>query len=133
MFNFFKAGIEFNNLAKSFNGMNVIIQWLNPRIENSADKSEFTKTIFYLSYIARKGVWDRIEKYGWEMHREAIIVTTISKNRITLNYALSQTIGKVSLLASELGIVSEVQEIMDGGALYFEIEKHIPDNIKKLV
>jgi hypothetical protein len=40
MFNFIKTGIEFNNLAKSMNGMNVMIQDLLPRIERSYDNSE---------------------------------------------------------------------------------------------
>jgi hypothetical protein len=39
MFNFLKTGIEFNNLAKSMNGLNVMIQELVPQIEQSIDKS----------------------------------------------------------------------------------------------
>ena len=52
MFNFLKTGIEFNNLAKSMNGMNVMLQDLIPKIERSYDHSEFTEDILVLAYIA---------------------------------------------------------------------------------
>ena len=129
MFNFLKTGIEFNNLAKSMNGMNVMIQDLIPRIERSYDKSEFAEEVLVLAYIAKKGVFDRLEKYNWTMDAK-IIVPTIDRGRITLTYALMQTVGKVSMIAAELEMSDIVQEVMDGGDAYYQLEKHLPDHVK---
>jgi hypothetical protein len=129
MFNFLKAGVEFNNLAKSMNGMNVMIEDLIPRIERSYDKSEFTEEVLMLAYIAKKGVFDRLEKYNWTMDAK-IMVPTIEKGRITLTYALMQTVGKVSMIAAEIGISEIVQEVMDGGDTYHQLENILPDQVK---
>jgi hypothetical protein len=53
MANFLKKGIEFNNLAKSLNGMNVMLQDLIPKIKKSYDKSEFSEEVLVLAYIAK--------------------------------------------------------------------------------
>jgi hypothetical protein len=132
MFDFLKAGREFNKVAKAMNGMNVMIQELIPRIERSYDKSEFKEDILVLAFISKRGVLDRLEKYNWTMDAK-IIVPTIDRGRITLTYALMQTVGKVSMIAAELEMSEVVQEVMEGGNAYRELEKHLPlqiiDNI----
>ena len=132
MFKFLKPGIEFNNLAKTMNGMNVMIQELIPQIQNSYDKEEFAEQVLVLAYLSRAGVWDRLEKYNWTMDAK-IVVPTIDRGRITLAYALMQTVGKVSILAEELEMGDVVQEIMDKGAAFYEFEKHIPELLKNSI
>ena len=130
MFNFLKPGIEFNNLAKSMNGMNVMIQDLIPKIKRSDDYSEFTEAILVLAYIARKGVLDRMEQYNWTMDAK-IIVPTIDRGRITLMYAYSQTVGKLQILAEQLDLSNLVEEIMEKGDAYYQMERNLPSEITK--
>jgi hypothetical protein len=72
---------------------------------------------------------DRIEAYDWSMFSK-IIVPTIDRGRITLTYAFMQTVGKVSMIAAELDMSDVVQEIMDGGAAFYDFEKQLPDYVK---
>jgi hypothetical protein len=129
MFNFLKPGIEFNNLAKSMGSMYVMIQDLIPRIENSYDMSEFTEEVLVLAYISKKGVFDRIEKYNWAMDSK-ISIPPIDNRRITLAYAMMQTVTKVSIIAAELEITDLVQEVFEGGEAYQILERNLPDHLK---
>lgn len=132
MFNFLKTGIEFNNLAKSMNGMNVMMQELIPKIERSYDHSEFTDDILVLAFIARKGVLDRMEQYNWSMNTK-IIVPTIDNGRITLMYAFSQTIGKLKMIAAQLELTELVEEVMVKGDAYYQIESNLSSEIAKYI
>jgi len=114
------------------NGMNVMIQELIPKLERSLVKSEFEEDVLVLAYISKKGVFDRLEKYNWTMNAK-MFVPTIERGRITLSYALSQTVGKISMLAAELDMSDIVQEIMDGGDAFYELERQLPDQLKNSV
>lgn len=130
MFNFLKTGKEFNNLAKSMNGMNAMIEDLIPKIERSYDHSEFTEVVSVLAYVARKGVLDRIEQYNWAMDTK-IIVPTIDRERITLMYAFTQTVGKLHTIAAQLDLTELVEEIMEKEDAYYQLENILPPEITK--
>lgn len=129
MVNIFKIGTEFNNLAKAFNGMNIMLKDLVYRVESGEDKSELVEDIFILAYISKKGVFDRIETYKWTMDAK-IIVPTIVNKRITLTYAIMNTIGILYQIAEKLNLSTEVQNIIDGGSLYQELDNNLPEGYK---
>ena len=128
MFNIFKTGIEFNNLAKEINGMNVALQELIPKIERNYDHSEFSEEIMVLAYVARRGVLDRLEKFNWTMDAK-ISVPTIDRGQITLMYALSQTVVKLQMLSVKLEISDIVEEIMERGDAYYQLERILPKEV----
>lgn len=130
MFNFLKPGLEFNKLAESMNGLNLMIQNLIPKIERSNNYSEFEEDILTLTYIARKGVLDRIEQYSWSMETK-IFVPTIDKQRITLMYAYTQTLGKLQKIANNLNFTELYDEIMEKGVTFYQIENNLPKEIIK--
>jgi len=128
---FFKKGIEYNNLAKGFNGTFVMINELEVKIENnhSGDFSEFEQDIFILAYLCRKEILDRMEEYRWAM-ASPIAVPMMSKGKLTLTFAFQQTVGRVYMLAETMGVSDEINEILDKGNAYFEIDRAIPNHIK---
>ena len=128
---FFKKGIEYNKLAKGFNGTFVMINELEVNIENnySSDYSEFEQDIFILAYLCRKEILDRMEEYNWAM-ASPIIVPMMSKGRLTLTLAFQQTVERIYKLAEIMGVSEEVNEILNKGNAYFEIDRAIPSNIK---
>lgn len=130
MFNFLKPGLVFNKLAESMNGLNLMIQNLIPKIERSNNYSEFEEDILTLTYIARKGVLDRIEQYSWSMEKK-IFVPTIDKQRITLMYAYTQTVGKLQKIANNLNFTELYDEIMEKGVAFYQIENNLPKEIIK--
>lgn len=132
MLNFLKAGAEYNKLAKSMNGMNIMIQDLIPKIERSYNYSEFEGDILFIAYVARKGVLDRMEQYNWSMDAK-IVVPTISKGLITLMYAFTQTVGNLQIIAEQLELSKLVEEVMDKGKAYYELERNLPSDIIKTI
>lgn len=132
MLNFLKAGAEYNKLAKSMNGMNIMIQDLIPKIERSYNYSEFEGDILFIAYVARKGVLDRMEQYNWSMDAK-IVVPTINKGLITLMYAFTQTVGNLQIIAEQLELSKLVEEVMDKGKAYYELERNLPSDIIKTI
>ncbi|MDC9721878.1 MAG: hypothetical protein PSN34_03780 [Urechidicola sp.] len=128
---FFKKGIEYNKLAKGFNGTFVMINELEVNIENnySTDYSEFEQDILVLAYLSRKEILDRMEEYNWAM-ASPIVVPMMSKGRLTLTFAFQQTIGRLYKFAEIMGVSEEVNEILDKGNAYYEIDRAIPNHIK---
>jgi hypothetical protein len=130
MLKFFKEGAEFMDLTRSMNGLYGMLQELIPRIEENYDYSEFKEDILVLSYFARKGILDRMEKYNWSMERP-IYVPSIKKGNITLLYAFSQTVQKLATVASEIGYSDLYEEVLNRGEAYYEVEKILPPELAK--
>lgn len=131
---FFKKGIEFNNLAKGFNGTFVMINELETKIQHSYsnDYSEFEQDLLILAYLCRKEILDRMEEYNWSMG-SPIIVPMMSKGRLTVTFAFQQTVGRLYSLAEKLSLSDEINEVLDKGNAYFEIDRAIPNHVKNLL
>lgn len=127
--NFFKKGIEYNNLAKAFNGHSQMLSQLELKLEN--EDEDVTEDFYVLAYLGRKEIIDRLEEYKWNMN--SLIVVPNLGGRTTVVSAMQMTISRLTLLAQENNLLEEVQEIMNKGDLYFELDKTIPDYIKKLL
>ena len=130
MFNFIKRGVEYNNLAKSFNGMNIMLQNLIPQTRNNNDQSDFTEEIMVLAYIARRGVMDRIKEND-SFITGKIYVPSISRGKITVMYAITQTVHKLQMIASQLELSDIMEEIMEKRDAYYELERNLPTEITK--
>ena len=128
--NFLKRGLEYNRLAKIFNGTYVMINELEVKVKNNED--EIHQDFFILAYLCRKEIIDRMEEYNWSMSTP-IVIQMMSKGRLTLLFAYQQTIGRLLILSNELGLSDEVQEILDKGNAYFEIDNALPLNIKNML
>ncbi len=132
MLKFLKSGKEFQKLAEAFNGLNLMLQDLIKDIEKSNNYSDFEEDILTLSYIARKGVLDRIEHFNWSMNTK-ILVPSIDRNRITLMYAYTQTVGKLEICVLNLEMKELFDEIMEKGEVFYEIENNFsPETINKI-
>lgn len=107
------------------NGINTMIDEIMPQIDPDDDNSEHDDAILALAYMAKRGVLDRMEEYNWSMDT-SIVVPTIDRGRITLAYAFSQTIGRLHMLADQLDLSELVNEILERGPAYYEVESQIP-------
>lgn len=131
---FFKRGIEFNNLAKGFNGIYVLINELEVKIQNnySSDYSEFEQDLMISAYLCRKEILDRMEEYHWEF-ASLIIVPLISKGRIPLTFAFQKTVGRLYSLAEKVSLSDKVKEILEKEDAFYEIDRSIPNQIKNML
>lgn len=132
MFKFLSAGIEFVYVGKVMNKMVDLIKHINLKIDAGYTSDELAGDVLMLAYMARKGVIDRIEEYNWTLDVK-ITIFSISNSRVTLLYAYSETVGKLYIIATQLGMVDEVQNVLEKGKKYYEIEKVLPASIIKSI
>ena len=113
--------------------MNGIYRWVQGINQRSpADKSKTETDLIMLAYVACISIFDRTKAYGWPEDAK-IVVTEISRSRITLGYAVAQTVGRIEALATQFDLEDEVTEIMGKGPLFYEVERDIPDHIKSKI
>ncbi len=125
--NFFKKGVEYKKLATAFNGLYLMLLDFGENSENEYSHED----LFALAYIGRREVIDRLENYNWNIGN-AIMVPSISRRKISLAYAIQQTITKIVELSEELLLYAEIKEILDKKDLYYEIENRMPTYIKNI-
>ena len=125
---FLQKAVEYNKLAKAFNGYYQMLQ----NLMTETDSEDFQESLFVVAFIGRKEIIVRIEEYNWNMNNR-IVIPMMPSNQKTLAYAFQQTIGRLMTLSEEQGYYSQVQQILDGGELYHYLDRNIPDFIKKLM
>lgn len=125
---FFSKGIEFNKMAKSLNGLYLMID----EIRQKKDFEDVTSDLFLASYLMKIEVFNRMDIYKWTLKTPiyAPMIPGVSKN---LEYALHQTFGRIMEIGNELGYQEEIDEIFSEGELFTEIQNNIPNNVKNLL
>jgi len=128
--NFLKKGFAYNKLAKGFNGLYVMINELEVKVNNNDD--ELHQDFFIIAYLCRKEVLDRIEEYNWNMGNP-IVVPMMSKGQLTLMFAYQQTVGRLIRLANDSGLAKEIEEILEKGNAFYDIDNALPLNVKNML
>jgi hypothetical protein len=124
----FKSGKDLSKVAKSIDGLNLMIQDIIPKIEKSHEYSDFKEDIFMLAYIGRKNVIDLMEENNWSMDIK-VMVSTFEKRRIPLIMGYSQTIDQIQLIANHIGYQSVVEDILEKGNSFYELENQLPKEV----
>ena len=70
---------------------------------------------------------DRMELYNYSMMGK-IIVPMISKDNINVTIAFDKTIGKIMMLAKQMDKLSLIQEVLDKGEAYHNIDKNVRES-----
>jgi|TARA_B110000116_G_scaffold268374_1_gene282312 hypothetical protein len=129
---FFKSRKDLSKIAKSIDGLNLMIKDIIPKIEKSYEYSEFKEDILFSAYIARKNVIDLIEENNWSMNLK-IMVSTFENRRIPLILGYSKTVNQIQLIANHTGFQSVVEDILEKGKSYHEFESQLPkEELKKI-
>jgi hypothetical protein len=115
-------------MMKAMNAMHMGLKELEQKIGMGYDHSEFTEEVLILAFMARKGVQDRMDEYQWLGHAP-VHVQSISDDYIQLDFALSETIGKLNSIARSLEMKDLVEDIMAKGDGYSQVLKIIPKYI----
>ena len=130
MFDFFKPRTEYGKMAETMNGIYLKIQILIPKIKKVSDINAFNEEMLILAYIARKGVLDRIETNNWAWETN-IIIPSISRKVMTLLDAFAKTVGEIDHIAEQLDLTGIVNEIMEKGDAFYQLERSIPEAARK--
>lgn len=125
---FLKRSLEYNKLAKAFNGYYQMIQQL---IEK-AEYEDISEELFNMAFLVRVEILDRMEIINYKMSTR-IVVPMMPGNKKTLEYAYLQTIGKLTVLGESQGYTEEIKEILEKGDLYYELERTLPLDVKNML
>lgn len=121
----FKKIIEFQKLAKAFNGFFLMMQDALLKSENEDVKED----LLVIAYIGRKEIIDRLQKYKWRM-TASIFIPMMPEKKKTIALAYQQTIGELMTLSANEGYLEDVQEVLDKGSLYYDLERSIPQHVR---
>jgi acyl CoA:acetate/3-ketoacid CoA transferase beta subunit len=131
MFGLFKKAKEYNKLAQSMNAIYGMLQLVTSKA-SIYNRDQYYETVITMAYIAKRGVMDRVEKNQYPLTSK-IVVPLISTDYIILLGAMAETVGAIRLLAEKLLMTDDVEEVMRGGKLYYDVEKVLPDDAKNWI
>jgi hypothetical protein len=132
MFKSLKKIQEYTKLAQSMNSVSQMLSMLLEKHKRGHNPMDLKEEIYIISYVARKGILDRMDEYEWNLEGP-ILVPVINSKNITLFQAYSNTISLIKPLSIELGFSSEVESILKKENCYYEFESLFPlETIKQL-
>lgn len=130
---FFKKGIAYNDLAKSFNAFCLMLTELKEKISNSnvEEAEQYFQELYIIAFVGRNEIIEKMNEFNWSMNTP-IVVPALSNKRQPLAFAFQHTIGELTKLSDTLGILEEINEILDKKSLYYQIEELVPTYLKNL-
>lgn len=129
--NLIKSGFAFNKLANVLDGMINIMNELEYNIRtDNVSEDDIRHDIYFLGYIGKVGIYDKIEMWGWNL-MSLIVVRSMGKKRIPLMNALSRVFERLNDIAQKVNLSDEINEILDGGTLFYTFSKNLPGKIKR--
>lgn len=132
MFKSFKKIQEYSKLGQSMNSVSQMLNMLLEKHKGGHNSMDLKEEIYIISYVARKGILDRMDEYKWSFEGP-ILVPVINSKNITLFQAYGDTISLIKSLSIELGFASEVESILNKETCYYEFERLFPaETIKQL-
>ncbi|RTY86205.1 hypothetical protein [Flavobacterium sp. GT3R68] len=132
MFKSLKKIQEYTKLGHSMNSVSQMLTMLLEKHKGGSAPMDLKEEIYIISYVARKGILDRMDEYEWNLEGP-IHVPVINSKNITLFHAYSNTISLIKSLSIELGFPSEVESILNKETCYYEFESLFPvETIKQL-
>lgn len=130
MFESIKKIKEYSKLGHSMNSVSILLKDIIQQYQITG--GNLNEEIYFVAYVARKGIIDRLEEYEWNMEGP-ILVSSISSKNITLFYAYSKTILQIKSLSVELNLSYEVESILAKKEGFYEFEQMLPDSILKTI
>lgn len=126
------SGTQYNKMAMAINGMIIILQEVENKINEFPPDDEFEKIeqqVVMIAYLSRLNIIDRLAKYNWNFNTP-IIVPNISQTPVSLEKAYEMTVGHVQNLASDLGITDVVQGILGRNEEFTTFENSLPKEVR---
>jgi len=130
-FNFFKKGNEYNKLAKSINGIYILLKQLKVEFESMNIEIDYEMQLSFFAFISRIEIFDRIDKYKWS-YSTPIVVPSINKRRITLEKALNASVYEVVAFSEEFDYSHYITAILEKRKEFYDIESIIPSSLMKM-
>lgn len=128
-------GIELNNIAIAMGKVLVLLAEIVPKINNELDIYDHKEELCVVAYVCRKGILDRLDKYpifaSNPLTPIRIPTGIFSSKKETIEGGLNMTIGKLKeVVSSDVVTMAMVENILNGGNLYYQYERIVPEKLK---
>ena len=126
---------DLNKVAVTTAKVITLLERLEPNIQSFFDVDDYKDDLFFIAYIIRLGILNKIEKNRWSlMHPIAIPTGLFGFNKTTISAALDLTVGKLKELVKEDFRISDyIENILQKGNCFWEFDKLIPDSEKSKI
>lgn len=122
----FENGIQYQKLAESINGCYLMLQDIKNEIRIGNENPDH---LFYVCYLVRGEILDRIDKYKWNLNTPIIVPMMPGENK-TLQIVLNILKQNINSCAQNISYYNECHEILRKDDFYFYFESGIPPNAK---
>jgi len=129
--NFFKKGNEYNKLAKSINGIYILLNQLKSELKSINIEIDYEEQLSFFAFISRIEILDRIDKYKWP-HTTPIVVPSISKKLITLEKALQNSVYEIVVFSEEFDYSHYITAILEKRKEFYDIQSRIPEPLMEM-
>ena len=126
-------GIELNKLAIEMGKIIKLLSKLEPKIKNSNDVYEYKDDLYFIAYVCRVSLLDRIEKNSWMQMTTPVAIPMgfFSIRKETISTGLMLTVEKVKKIASiNFEIRSDIKSILEKEYFFYEFDGVLPANLK---
>ena len=128
---------ELNKVAITMGKVLKALNDLEPKLKNSFDVYEEKDSLYALAYMCKVGIIDRAMNTTYLQNPNLPVVIPLGIIRVrreTMSSGFEITIGKLQELASLNEEVREVvDDILEGGPLFYEFERHLPPGVKESI
>jgi hypothetical protein len=119
MLGFLSKGFEYNKLANSLNQIIITANELQNHYDNNFNSEILIEPLISLALKYKIEVFDSLEKNKWDLAGTIFINSLGNKTR--LDYALSESIKRITIISEWCKIGDEVENIMFGGELFYKL------------
>lgn len=130
------GALELNKVAIIMGKVIKLLSEMEPKIHNANDVYDEKEGFMIIAYLCRIGILDRIENNSWIRPETSIRIPTgiFSSRKESISSGLMLTVDKLKKMVSKDFITEEiVEDVLNHRGYFYQVEKMIPDNIKKSI
>jgi len=125
--------LDLNRIAVGVGKSIKLIADLEIKIHNNSDVYEYKDDLYFVAYICRVSILDRLESNPWIGITTPISVPMglFKTRKETIYTSLMLTVEKLKRIASlNIGVFQAVESILQKEQFFYEFESALPTNIK---
>lgn len=124
----FSGAKELNRFANSVSSIKQIL--------DIYEKDPDDTWILVAAWLCKVGILDAIERNNWPVYNVFYVEINSHMTKMTINEGIMYTVTRLNNKVENVDdyrLKHQVTDILDGGLSFYEIDKQIPDNIRKII
>lgn len=120
--------------TRTLNKISNSVSNIKELLDNAEYEEDCIENYLFAAWVCRVGIMDNIENLAVSMTTKICVNIKGHNTIMTLTEACAMTLGKLYFIAADIGgeVGDAINDILDKGKLFYEIDSHIPANKKSM-